>query len=324
MKTFRYAVGTWAFGALPDRYLSTGYHDKPSLEDQIEAVSKVPGCSGVELSYSPIAVTADNATRIASFAADRGLEIAALAPNVTGDKRWGQGALTNPDRALRREAVDRVRESLDCAASLGVSTVNLWMGQEGFDYPFEADYTSLWSDFVSALAEGAASQPSVTLSVEFKAREPRARNIPSSTAQTLLAVQSAGAPNLRVTLDYGHALLGRENPSQSAALLSAYGKLGHIHMNDNHGDWDWDMVAGATHWWELVEFCHWLDRLDYSGWLSLDVFPFRLNPADACVISIKAIEKAASAAAELKERGLDAILARRDAMEVYRMLLETR
>ena len=322
MSEFRYAVGTWAFGALPDRYLSTGYRDKPSLEDQIEAVSKVPGCTGVELSFSPVAVTSENAARVAAFANDCGLSIAALAPNVTGDKRWAQGALTNPDRALRSEAIVRVRESLACAASLGVDTVNLWMGQEGFDYPFEADYTRLWSDFVASLAECAAAEPSVILSVEYKAREPRARNIPSSTAQTLLAVEGAGAPNLRVTLDFGHALLGGENPSQSAALLAAYGKLGHIHMNDNHGDWDWDMAAGATHWWELIEFCHWLDRLDFKGWLSLDMFPFRVDPAEACALSIVAIEKANRAAAALKDRGLDAILAKRDAMAVFKMLLD--
>ena len=322
MDTFRYSIGTWAFGAVPDRYMAGGYRDKPSLEGQIDLASNVAGCSGVELSFAPGAVTPETASGYARFAADRGLAVSALAVNVTGDRRWAQGSLTNPDRAARAEALARIVDCLECARAMDVGLVNLWMGQDGFDYPFEADYARLWEDLVSGLRECAGAVPEVLLSVEYKAKEPRVRNIPNSASQTLLAVAAAASPNLRVTLDFGHAILGGENASQSAAMLASYGRLGHIHMNDNSGDWDWDMASGVSHWWELVEFCLWLDRLSYPGWLSLDIFPYRVDPAAACALCIKATEKARRLAGQLKARGVDEALARRDAMAVFGALMD--
>jgi xylose isomerase len=242
--------------------------------------------------------------------------------NVTGDRRWAQGSLTNPDGAARREALARIVDCLECARAMNVGIVNLWMGQDGFDYPFEADYARLWEDLVAGLKESADAVPEVMLSVEYKAKEPRVRNIPNSASQTLLAVLAASSPNLRVTLDFGHAILGGENPSQSAAMLAACGRLGHIHMNDNPGDWDWDMAAGVSHWWELVEFCLWLDRLSYTGWLSLDIFPYRADPIAACALCIKATEKARRIAGELKLRGVDEAFEKRDAMAVFGMLMD--
>ena len=322
METFRYSIGTWAFGAVPDRYMAHGYRDRPSLESQIESASKVPGCSGVELPFAPGAVTPETSGGFARFTADRGLAVSALAVNVTGDRRWAQGSITNPRKELRDEAIVRIADCLACAKAMNVGLVNLWMGQDGFDYPFEADYARLWEDLVAGLKESAAAVPEVCLSVEYKAKEPRVRNVPNSASQTLLAVMAAGAPNLRVTLDFGHAILGGENPSQSAALLASYGKLGHIHLNDNLGDWDWDMAAGVSHWWELVEFCLWLDRSSYRGWLSLDIFPHRVDPAAACALCIKATEKARTIAGNLKLRGVDESLARRDAMSVYSAIMD--
>ena len=54
------------------------------------------------------------------------------------------GAFTNPNPAVRRRALELCEEGVDVARRLGAPTVKLWPGQDGFDYPFQADYRELW------------------------------------------------------------------------------------------------------------------------------------------------------------------------------------
>lgn len=172
------------------------------------------------------------------------------------------------------------------------------------------------------LKECAKSTPEVKLCLEYKRMEPRARCIPNSASQSLLMVQDVNEPNLGVTLDIGHALLGGENPSQSALMLHDYGKLFHLHMNDNYADWDWDMAAGVNHWWQLVEFCYWLKEIDFDDWLVLDVFPYRHSPAKVSELSIKAMKKAFAVAGKIDREFARKCFNGRLAMEMFNELME--
>ena len=53
------------------------------------------------------------------------------------------GAFTNPDPTVRRAAIDETKAGLDALAELGGSLMTLWMGQDGFDYSFQADYSKI-------------------------------------------------------------------------------------------------------------------------------------------------------------------------------------
>ena len=50
------------------------------------------------------------------------------------------GAFTNPDPAVRREAIDLTKRGIDAARAAGANLMTLWLGQDGFDYAFQADY----------------------------------------------------------------------------------------------------------------------------------------------------------------------------------------
>jgi xylose isomerase len=81
------------------------------------------------------------------------------------------------------------------------------------------------------------------------------------------------AQNLGVTLDIGHALYGGENAAQAAALLARTDRLFYVHLNDNDGHWDWDMIPGVHHTWAFVEFFYALARVGYrDDWYAFDVF----------------------------------------------------
>jgi xylose isomerase len=76
-------------------------------------------------------------------------------------------------------------------------------------------------------------------------------------------------------MDVGHSLAAGENIAEAAALLSSYGKLTYLHLNDNYRSWDDDMMVGAVHLVEYLELAYWLKRTGYQGWLTLDIFPYR-------------------------------------------------
>jgi xylose isomerase len=315
----KFSTGLWVYGIVPDRYLPTGYQKNESLEEKLASVAATPGLSGVELPFGPV-LKKDNLEAVRSAVGNAGLAISSLGVNVTSDSRWALGSLSNPDPEVRREIIRLVKDSLDAAAALGVDLVNLWMGQDGFDYPFEVDYRALWDRIRDGLAECAAHQPRVTLSLEYKPKEPRARNIPNSAAQALLLVNEAKAPNLGVTLDFGHSLQSGENPSQALLLLDSYRKFNHVHINDNYGDWDWDLAAGMNHWWLLVEFCHWLIELDFKGWLVLDLFPYRQTARETASLSIEAFRKAWDIASGLDREQIREGYRKHSSVAVFRQL----
>lgn len=312
----KYATGLWVFGLVPDRYLPAGYQANLDLGGKLARIAQTPGVTGVEMPYGPV-MNHSNVQSIWKMTEDAGLSISSLAVNVTGDRKWALGSITNPDASVRRDAVSLIGEAMQAAKEVGANKVNLWMGQEGFDYPFEVDYARVWDLLIAGLTECAKICPEVRLSIEYKRMEPRMRCLPNSASQSLLMAQETGMPNVGVTLDFGHAILGGENASQSAALLASHARLFNLHINDNYADWDWDMAAGVDHWWQLVEFCYWLNRVDYDDWLVVDIFPYRHDPGRLNAMSVNACKKAFEVAGTLDKAKVEEGFARHSAIEVY-------
>ena len=50
---------------------------------------------------------------------------------------------TNPDPAVRRAVIERGYQAIEAAKILGADYVKFWPGQDGFDYPLQADYLCL-------------------------------------------------------------------------------------------------------------------------------------------------------------------------------------
>ena len=65
-----------------------------------------------------------------------------------------------------------------------------------------------------------------------------------------------------------------------AVLLAKTNRLFYVHLNDNDGVWDWDMLPGAYHVWETLEFFYTLRKLGYDDWYAYDVFPKELDTVE--------------------------------------------
>jgi xylose isomerase len=261
------------FGNCADRFVLSGYGGGgKNMEEMLDLAAQVERLDGLEL-VGNWHVNDENVHSVAGTLKDRGFRVCMLAPDLWTQAKWGKGSLAAPDAPTRQAAVDEIKKALDWAAEIGCPYIDVWPGEDGFDYCFQADYQEAWKWLHDGLAVCADHNPAVKILVEYKPREPRTHCFVSTAAKTLLLLQDL--KRVGVLLDVGHALAAGENPAEAAALLSQYGKLDYIHLNDNYRHWDDDMIVGSVHLVHYLELVYWLKRVDYKGWLTLDVFPYR-------------------------------------------------
>jgi xylose isomerase len=242
------------------------------LDGMLAAAAAVEGIDAADLNY-PDHFAGETPGGVAALLARHGLALNGLAMRYYSDPAFRIGAFTNPDPAVRRAAIDLTRRGLDALAESGGRLMTLWMGQDGVDYPFQADPDRMWDATLAALAELAAHNPGLDLSLEYKPNDPRAFALMPDAATTLLAIREVGAANLGVTLDFAHALYAGERPAQAAALIARHARLLGVHLNDGYGRRDDGLIAGAIHPVETVELFVVLERIGYGGVIYFDTFP---------------------------------------------------
>jgi sugar phosphate isomerase/epimerase len=261
------------FGSCADRYCLSGYGGGgTTMEEMLDLSKKVKGLDGLEL-VGNWHVNDQNIRQVAKMFCDRGLKICMLVPDLWTQAKWGRGSLAAPDAPTRRAAIAEVKKVLDWAAELGCPYIDVWPGQDGFDYAFQADYIGAWKWLRDSLVECAEHNKKVRLLVEYKLKEPRTHCFVNSAAKVLLLL--SGIDQVGVLMDVGHAIAAGEYAAEAAALLADHGKLDYLHLNDNWRAWDDDMMVGSVNLVEYLELVYWLKRVNYKGWLTLDIFPYR-------------------------------------------------
>ncbi len=276
------------FGNCADRYCLGGYGGGgTTVQEMLDLSLKVEGLDGLEL-VGNWHVNDENIRDVARMFEDRNLKICMLVPDLWTQAKWGRGSLAAPDAKTRQDAIDETRKVMDWAAELGCAYVDVWPGQDGYDYSFQADYTNAWHWLRDGIEKCANHNADVRVLLEYKLKEPRTHCFVNSAAKVLLLTEDL--PNVGVLLDVGHALAAQENMAETVALLHEYGKLDYLHLNDNYRAWDDDMMVGAVHLVEYLELAYWLKRVNYQGWLTLDIFPYREDGVRAATQCYKWME----------------------------------
>ena len=289
-KDLRFSANINTFNACADRYVLSGYGERRATEQLIETATLVEGLSGVEV-VGKWHVNDDNVAELNRQIHDAGLEVTCVTPDIWASARWGRGSFAANDAEVRRAAIDEVKRSMDWAHQMDCKVVDLWFGQDGYDYPLQADYLAVWDRLIEGTIECADHLPEVNLVIEYKPKEPRTHCFISTVGKTLLLLEKVSKPNVGAMIDLGHALMAYEVTAESAALLHYFGgKLFYMHFNDNWRLWDDDMTAGSVHTIELLEVLYWLDRIGYDGWYALDIFPYREDGVRAANESIRWIQ----------------------------------
>jgi xylose isomerase len=289
------AVITGFLGEVRNRYML--YQPDRALRHKFALAERIVGLDGLELCYPGDFA---DVGLLRALLEEHGWGIAAVNYRSRRTGQWLRGSFTSADPAERQAVVDDARRCMDLAAELGCRRITTCPLNEGHDYPFEADYRDLYRYAEETFQALCAHDSETRICIEYKWNDPRGRCLLGGAGETLAFCQAVGAPNLGVTLDVGHALYGRERPAQSAAMLARAGRLFYVHLNDNDRSWDWDMMPGAYHLWEFVEFFYYLRELGYEDdWYGYDVFAKEHDTAETFTASLAITRKLEALAARL-------------------------
>ena len=290
--------------------------------DLLERAATVEGLSSVDFNF-PDHLEDTTPREVRQRLGDLGLSLNGFAMRYYSEPGFKMGALTNPDAAWRGKAMDITRRGIDALAETGGNLMTLWLGQDGFDYSFEADYLRLWDRTAEALSQLAAHNPAIDISVEYKPNEPRAFSLLPDVGTTLLMVLEVGAKNMGVTIDFAHVLYADEMPAYAVSLVHRKSRLLGVHLNDAYGKRDDGLMAGSVHLVQTLELLYVLDRIGFSNAIYFDTFPdaVGLDPVNECGTNITAVEGMMRMVDKLRgNQQLAAAIARQDAVASQRIL----
>lgn len=315
---FFYSSRLNSFRARPDLYAwCSGPHDTTDL---IRRAGLVQGLNSIELNY-PEHFVRHTVDQVRTAVAETHLTISGINLRYDGS-RFLDGGFTNPDEDKRHAAIQITCEAIDICRAVGGTHVVIWPAYDGFDYPFEVDYTQLWDWEIAALQVIGAYAHDLRISIEYKPRDPRRFSLLGNIGTTLLAIDESGA-NLGVTLDFAHMLMAGEQPALAAALCIRKQRLYGIHLNDGYGQLDDGLIVGAVHPLQTAELLHHLISARYSGVIYFDTFPLREDPVQECRANIDRVNRLTQLLQTLDRDALRAGFAQQDGLGNSRIIWET-
>ncbi len=173
---------------------------------------------------------------------------------------------------------------MDVLEQTGGDLLTIWLGQDGWEYPFQVDYETIWKAEIEGIREVADHNPRIKVSIEYKPNEPRSFSLLSNLGTTLLAIKEIDRPNLGVTFDFAHVLYAGELPAFAAAMIERHSQLLGIHLNDGYGRRDDGLMVGTVNFMQTLEVLFQLIRKGFDGVIYFDTFPdvTGLDPVGEC------------------------------------------
>ncbi|MGN6438166.1 MAG: sugar phosphate isomerase/epimerase family protein [Agriterribacter sp.] len=315
----KYAIILGNLGNTRDRFCQ-GYKVNPSSEEMLTmALERMPHIQGIEL-VGTWDIRPDNVKDMKKRLDDAGVACASIIPDTFANPVFGRGSITSINAAVRQQALDYLRQMSEVALEMNCGIVNLWLGQDGYDYLLATDYDTERNWLTENTRAVATEFPTLRYALEYKPKEPRNFSYHARMADTILAAKETGCSNVGITIDTGHSFYSGENVAEAVVLAKRAGNLlYHMHFNDNHGSWDDDMIVSNVHFTVYIELLFWLKKTGYNGWISMDQYPYREDAVDAISESILWVKKYEQIV-DTYFNEIDALVKENDAIKTSRFL----
>ncbi len=208
----------------------------------------------------------DDWSGLAQYAAEQGVSIGAINPNVFQDDQYKLGSITHPSPAVREEAVAHLVECCEIMGITGSSLLSLWFA-DGTNYAGQDSIRGRKQRMEEALAETYKYLPAgARMLIEYKFFEPAFYHTDLADWGMAFATAIKLGEQAQVLVDTGHHAQGT-NIAHIVAFLLDEGRLGGFHFNARKYADD-DLIVGTTNPFELFEI---FTELVVAGDLAKDV-----------------------------------------------------
>jgi L-rhamnose isomerase / sugar isomerase len=245
-------------------------------------------------------------------AAELGLAIGSINPNLFQDQIYKHGSLGNPDSRIRSHALAHIEDSIEIAARCGSRDVSLWFA-DGSNFPGTANirHRKQW------LAEGlraahAHLKAGQRMLIEYKPFEPAFYHTDIADWGMALLFAKAAGPAAKVLVDTGHHYQ-TQNIEQIVAWLLDEGMLGGFHFNDRRYADD-DLTLGSIDPYQVFRIFHEIHSYTAGSGRRPD-FAYMIDQSHNLKPKIEEMIQTATAAQELFAK---AALVDHEALEHFR------
>ena len=187
-------------------------------------------------------------------AADLGIEIGAINPNVFQDPNYQFGSFGHRDSSVREKALEHMAECVDIMAATGSKVLSLWFA-DGTNYAGQADLMLRKHWFEESLKKTHELLPDDTrMLVEYKLFEPGFYHTDIADWGMALHFSRTAGQRAEVLVDLGHHAQG-VNIEHIVAFLLDERRLGGFHFN-NRKYADDDLTTGSVNLYEVFLIFH--------------------------------------------------------------------
>ena len=183
------------------------------------------------------------------YAAEQGVQIGAINPNIFQDDAYALGSACHPDPATRELAVDHMVECVDIMRATGSDILSLWFA-DGTNFAGQDSIRERKRRMESALAQVYGQLPAGSrMLIEYKFFEPAFYHTDLADWGMAATFARKLGPQAQVLVDTGHHAPGT-NVEHIVAFLLDEALLGGFHFN-NRKYADDDLIVGTINPFEL-------------------------------------------------------------------------
>jgi L-rhamnose isomerase/sugar isomerase len=183
------------------------------------------------------------------YAADKGVSIGAINPNVFQDEIYKLGSLCSPDSAARESSLEHMVECCEIMAKTGSGILSVWLA-DGTNYAGQDDIRKRKHYLEEGLKATYQHLPKGSrMLIEYKFFEPAFYHTDLPDWGTAYAMCLKLGPQAEVLVDTGHHAQGTNIPYIVAFLLDEK-RLGGFHFNARKYADD-DLIVGSENPLEL-------------------------------------------------------------------------
>jgi protein FrlC len=184
--------------------------------------------------------------------------------------------LCSPNERVRVESVEYIKVAMDNAVMVNSPTVSLCPGMTLFDQDLAYGWKQLVRSFQEL--EEYATEKNLVLLIE-PAHKFETNHI-LTVEDGLRMIDILKSDRFGILLDVGHAHLNNENFQE--IFRRCKGIPLHIHLDDNHGDYDAHLIPGKGTI-DFESFFKAAEEYNYAGYLSTELGAgYIMDPSSAC------------------------------------------